>query len=442
MTRFVGLDIHKETATAVFIDATGRRLKTVKVACDEVAIREFREQQLGAEDRVALEATTNTWAWVRLLCGSVAEIAVANPLKVKAIAEAKLKTDKVDAETLAQLLRVNFLPRVWVPDAATEQQRRLCSLRESLVRHRTRLKNRLRSVLAQALVHPPMAELFGVHGRQWLETLEVLSAADRFEVSQLLELLDAVEKQHSQVAEALGKLAYGDERAKLLMTFPGLDFAGAMALLSAIGDIERFASGGKLASYLGLVPRVKQSASKHWTGPITKAGRSHARWMVVEAAQHLALAATPLASLYQRLRRKKNHGVAVIAVARKLVTIAWRMLKNNEPYRYALPSTTQVKLAKLRVLATGRRLPRGRAAAGKASPVVNRGTGSSLGRSLAQVYAIEGLPALQPPPRGEKRVAARAPTKGRFQETASRTGSKPQCTKAGNAKEAPIEEKL
>lgn len=127
-------------------------------------------------------------------------------------------------------------------------------------------------------------------GRGWLSSCELLGDDDRFELETLLGLLDAVEAKIEAVENRLADLAFRDLRAPLLMTIPGVDYPVAMSLLAAIGDVSRFPSPQKLASYLGLVPRVKQSAAKCWTGPITKQGRSQARWMAVEAAQHLARA--------------------------------------------------------------------------------------------------------------------------------------------------------
>ena len=126
-----------------------------------------------------------------------------------------------------------------------------------------------------------------------------------------------------------------------------------MTLKATLADVTRFPDPDKAASYLGLVPSVKQSAGKCYNGPITKAGSSQARWLLIQAAQSVSRHPGPLGAFFRKLERRKNRNVAVVATARKMVTIAWHMLKNKEPYRYAMPRSTDEKLAGLRVRATG-----------------------------------------------------------------------------------------
>lgn len=137
------------------------------------------------------------------------------------------------------------------------------------------------------------------------------------------------------------------------MTIPGVDYCVALALVAALGDLSRFADGNHAASYLGLTPSVKQSANTCHYGPISKRGFSHARWLLTQAAQNMGRQAGPLGVFFRRLAKRKCWNVAVCATAPKPVGVAWLMLKNNEPYRYANPSTTQQKLSRLRVAVTG-----------------------------------------------------------------------------------------
>src|SRR5262249_20391165 len=136
---------------------------------------------------------------------------------------------------------------------------------------------------------------------------------------------------------------------------PGIDVTCAQAILSAFGDIDRFQDGDHAASYPGLTPSTRQSAEHSYHGPITKAGNSQARWMLVQAAQHLDRHPGPLGVFSRRLARKKNRNVAVVAAARKLAVIAYLLLKTGEPYRYAEPTRTQGKLRALRLRAGGAR---------------------------------------------------------------------------------------
>ena len=166
----------------------------------------------------------------------------------------------------------------------------------------------------------------------------------------------------------------------------------AQALVAALGDWRRFPDGDAAASYLGLTPSVRQSANTCHYGRITKAGNPQARWLLTQAAQQVAQHPGPLGVFFRRLKAKKNHNVAVVATARKLVVIAHLMLKNNEPYRYALPETTRDKLADLRVAATGERRKK---SGPLREPMQRREPGVRARKTpaLNEVYADEALPA-------------------------------------------------
>ena len=119
MPRYVGLDVHKQFIEASFIDEEGKQLHRCRVVVTRESIQTFVAKCLQPSDHVVMEATTNIWEVAELILPHVAKVAIANPLKVKAIAEARVKTDKIDAGVLAQLLRCDFLPQVWIPDKTT-----------------------------------------------------------------------------------------------------------------------------------------------------------------------------------------------------------------------------------------------------------------------------------------------------------------------------------
>jgi len=132
------------------------------------------------------------------------------------------------------------------------------------------------------------------------------------------------------------------------MTLPGVGVATAQAIVAAIGDISRFETADKLAAYFGLVPSVHQSTDHAYHERITKQGNSNVRWLLVEVAHHAGRHPGPLGHQFTRLARKKGVPVARVAIARKLAILAWHLLTKNEPYRYALPASTEHKLAELR----------------------------------------------------------------------------------------------
>lgn len=383
---FYGLDVHKRFIQVCEIGPEGERRREFRIEGTAEAIAAFAST-LGPEDQVVLEATFHSWAIWSLLVPHAGKVIVANPMQVKAIAHARVKTDKVDAHILAQLLRVGFIPQVEMPDEDAWALRELVSHRRFVGNELVALRNRIRGVVNSRLHHCPFVELLGASGRRWLGEQQ-FSAAERHILEGTLRLHDEVEQELDRIDEELRKKAIETMDAKLLMTIPGVNFTVAIGFLSAIGDISRFESPQRLASYFGLVPRINQSADKCYHGHITKAGRSHGRWLAVEAAQSLSNSTSPLTATYHRVRRKKGHNVAVTALARKLVVLAWHLLTKREPYRYAPIARTRHKLKRV-------------------TPGVPAAPIGQVPRTIEAVYAEFGLPVPQQPSPGEKRVTAR-----------------------------------
>ena len=407
--RFVGLDVHKHVLQACILDAAGEVVLEDRRELTRAGLVAWASVKLRATDRVALESTTNAWAVVQALKDSVPglEVVVSNPLQTKAIAWARLKSDKVDARMLAHLLRCDLLPEVWQPDERTQAMRGITSRRVALVQDRTAVKNRLHSALHQRLVDVPEGvTLFTKRGRAWLkEVCPSFGPVGEYAVLSDLRLLEALDQEIFDLETLLCELDREDPQIKLLMTLPGVDAVVAHTLLSTLGDITRFPTAAKAASYFGLTQKYRQSADKARVGRISKAGSSHARWLMVQAAQAASRSTSPLAGFYRRLRKRRNcHNLAVVAVARKLVVYAWHILKNNEPYRYAHPGATATKLAKFRTRGGGPRRPPG--PRGQITQRIYRDNEKVL-PALGAVYEVEGLPehrGFDALPDGEKKV--------------------------------------
>lgn len=362
--RCIGLDVHREFAqVAVWEDGLVRQAGQV-VLTDE-GLRIFADS-LAPDDQVAIEATCNTHAIVRLIEPRVARVVVSNPQKTRAIAEAKVKTDKVDAAVLAELLAADYLPSVWVADQDTQALRRQVSRRAHIVRQRTRLKNQVQAILHRNLIpRCPAADLFGIKGRCWLAN-QPLPADEEFAVEALLRQLDFHAQELRIIDAALGRVALGSPEVKRLMTIPGVDATVALAIVAAVGDFRRFRHPERLVSYLGLNPRVKQSGGQPAShGRITKQGRAHARGMLVEAAWAAAKTPGPLRAFYERVRARRGMQIAVVATARKLAVLCWTMIERGEDYAFARPSLTAQKLRALELRAgmPSRRGQKGKAAA-------------------------------------------------------------------------------
>jgi len=350
MVRYIGMDVHREFAQiAVSEDGIVRDEGRIGVTPEE--LRAWAET-LQPDDHVALEATGNSDAIATLLAGVVTRVVVSNPVKTRAIAEAKVKTDKVDARTLAQLLAVDFLPPVWLPDDRTRMLRRQVARRAHLVRQRTRLKNQVHGILNRNLVPtPPVSDLFGGTGRHWLSR-QALPADERSTVEALIRQLDFHGDELKIVDRELAAEALPDPIVRRLMTIPGVDAISAVAVLAAVGDFSRFSSPDKLVAYFGLNPKVRQSGnSAPVHGRITKAGRAQVRGVLVEAAWSAARAPGPLRAFYQRIKARRGPQVAIVATARKMSVLAWHLVSNDQDYAFARPSFVAHKRRKLELTA-------------------------------------------------------------------------------------------
>ncbi len=403
--RYVGLDVHKRTIVVCIMDAAGKVISTERLSTTREAVESFAKHVLEPTDHVALEATTNCWPIAALLKPFVQSVTVSNAMATRAIAKAKVKTDKVDARVLAHLLRCNYLPPVWHPDEQTQRMRQLTGRRAALVQQRTKLRNRIHSVLHMRMIETP-SQLFSTKGLEWLKNLLASGELDDdavFMIESDLRLLESLQQEIDRFEKLLAEEAYACDQVRLLMTLPGVDMLVALALLAALGDISRFRSPREVASYLGLVPSTRQSANKCYHGPITKCGNVQARWMLIQACQRLGRNPGPLGNFFRRLKKRKNHNIAVVAAARKMAMIAFLMLRNHEPYRYAIPRTTEAKLARLRIRATGKKRKGGPGKGQKG--VAKRPGGGRTIKSLDRVYAEEGLPQRkQELPLGERQM--------------------------------------
>src|SRR3954466_6723024 len=351
------------------------------------ALRVFADS-LAPSDEVALEATGNTNAIVRALRGRVARVVVSNPHKTRAIAESRVKTDKVDAEILAQLLAADYLPGVWVADEQTQARRRQVARRAHLVRRRTRLKNQVQSILHRNLVpRCPAADLFGRKGRAWLAEQE-LPADERQAAEALLRQLDFHAEELRLIDAELAGGGLGRDDVRRLMTIPGVDATVALSIVAAVGDFGRFSRPEKLVRCFGLNPRVRQSGGQPAShGRITKQGRAHARGMLVEAAWAAAKTPGPLRAFYQRVRARRGMQVAVVATARKLAVLCWHLITKNEDYAFARPSLTAQKLRRLELRAglPPKRGQKGRAAGYSLKEV--RARENALNEQAERAYA-------------------------------------------------------
>lgn len=331
MSEYIGVDLHKQCAFVTRINERGQVLEQRRVENTEADIEAYFGS-LATDTRVVMEACSQWIAFYERVERFVSDITLAHPLRVKAIASARIKTDKIDATILAQLLWADLIPAAYIPAQEIRHLRELLRLRVSLVSLQTAIKCRVHAVLEKSGVRHHYTELFGKRGLAWLQAVE-LQPVYRQAVESYLAVFKMIQAQLQQINAALHHEITVTPEAQLLTTIPGLSVLGALLILSEIGDIQRFPSSDHLCSYAGLVPSVYSSGGKTKHGRLTKQGSKYLRWMLVEAAIHAARKDQRLAALHKRVAAKQGTHSARIAVARQLLRTIYAMLKKNEGFR-------------------------------------------------------------------------------------------------------------
>lgn len=331
--QYVGVDHHKRFSYLSVMDEKGLVLKEGRINNNKESLKRF----LGDSDEpksAVLEAGRNWTVMYDWLEEELDEVKLAHPKKIKAIAEAKIKTDKIDAKILAHLLRSNLIPEAYVPKAETRVIKNILRQRMFFVKLSSMAKNRIHNILDR---HPELrgqidpSDLFGKQGLEWLSKAS-LPKVDRKLLDEELDLLSYLTEKIKASNYWVTKLGEKDKRVKLLMTIPGIGKFFALLIAVEIDNIERFRNKDKLASYAGLIPSVHSSADKTFYGKIVAHGNRYLRWALIEAVWPAIRKDLHLRGVYQKIRQRKNANVAKVAVARRLSTIVYRVLSENRTY--------------------------------------------------------------------------------------------------------------
>lgn len=323
----LGLDVHKVRTQYCLMDTAGQILGEGNVPTEEVA-----GLVPGADCAVVLEATGSWHAAYDALCATGAQVKLAHPAHIKAIASARVKTDKIDARILAHLLRTDLIPEAWAPPQRTRELRDLVRLRWRFVSQRTTAKNRITNLLDRRCLRYEGSDLFGAGGRTWLAELD-LDPHARALVDLLLASIGEADAHACALTARLHELLDADPQVALLTSIPGVGFLTAATLIAELGDPRRFRSAGQVSAYFGLVPRVRASAEVAHYGRITRAGSPHARRALVEAAHVAVRLPGPVRLRYTSLVRRRGKKVALVAAARELCELSWTLLCRGEVFR-------------------------------------------------------------------------------------------------------------
>lgn len=334
LRRYVALDIHKQYCVVAGVNREGQViLQPVRV--EHADLEGWLQKNLQGGDQVVIESTTNAWHVYDLLEPLAERVVVANPIKVKQIATARVKTDIRDTLILARLLAANLVPDVWVPPLPVRQMRQLLSQRRQWVETHTQILNRMHSVAHRHHLTHESGKRFNEKNTGWQQDAS-LSQIEQFQLSLEMENRAYIEKQIDRISQEVTKLCNQkpwSESMVYVMQLPGFGVITAMTVLAAIGEIERFETPKKLASYSGLTPGLEQSGTKNRGKGITKEGRRELRWALVEATLQ-AVKSDPLLKMrFEALQRRMHRNQAVVAIARHLLELVWYVLTRRQPYR-------------------------------------------------------------------------------------------------------------
>ena len=335
---YLGMALHLKRSYVVLMDSQGEVMDERRLPNGEVAT--YLKKDVPPETYAVLEATRNWPFMYDLLVKHVKRVELAHPKELKAISAAAVKTDKVDARTLAHLARMNYLPIAYAAPPEIRDLRLEVRHRDSLVSQRTQAKNRIHAVLAGYNLVSAKTDLFSASGREYLEEVmqDPLRPAAVRSIRRDLALIDHLSEQIMEIESSLELSAEQEQMVKLLRSVPGIGRLGAIILLAEISDIQRFHSAKALCNWAGLTPRVRSSDSYTRHGRISKQGPALVRATMTRAATIAGRFSKRWYRVHEKILRRSSRKAAKVAVGRRLLTVIYYMLKRQEAYQEDYPS--------------------------------------------------------------------------------------------------------
>jgi transposase len=331
---YVGLDVHKKYCYYAMVDGRGTVITKDRFSTTGEELEKFASA-LPVGSQVAIEASTSGSFVDEQLDEQGIAVHLAHPTMVRPFAKKHVKTDKIDAIVLAQLLRMDYLPESYVPDEAMRDLRTLVRHRAGLVRIRTSLKNRVHALLTMEGVQPQaVSDLFGKKGREFLETVKIRESR-RLALDNYLKVLDELNERITGIELFLEDKTETTEEVAWLRTIPGIGLHNAVLILSELGEVARFSRPQGLVCYAGLAPKVAQSGDQVRYGHLNRQSNGFLRWAFVQSAWAAVRSSTPnrFQRIYQRLKARRGTKVAIVATARHLAESVYWVLTKQEAYR-------------------------------------------------------------------------------------------------------------
>jgi transposase len=328
---FIGLDLHRNYLQAAVVDDRGSLLKQQRIPNQDESIESFFDDELKRNTNEIVIESSSTWYHVYELLSKNTQnhVILSNPIKTKAIASAKVKTDKIDALTLANLLRGGYIPESYIPPRHIMDLREMVRYRASLVRSRTSIKNKIHAILLMKGIK--IDAEYKPFTRRFVEELKQIGD---YRIDGYLNAIRSLNNEINEISIKIKHEAVKDEYAKLLMSIPGVGYYSALLISGEIGDINRFPDSHHLCSYAGLTPSTRSSGGITYHGPMTRAGSKYLRWILTECVHaHIRLEKeSDLTKFYRGLAKRRGSSKAAVAAASKLLRIIYWILKEKRQY--------------------------------------------------------------------------------------------------------------
>ena len=330
---YIGIDAHKLSESVCVTDRDGTILEEYRMDNTEETWNRFMKKYSKDDTVIAVESSTTGKYVAHLLRDNGFNIHLANPKELKPIFRSNKKTDKNDARILAKLLRTGDLPESYLPSREVDELRTAIRYRRSLGEEITSIKNKVHALLAIHGISIGASDIFGKRSlSRILASSDGIPETDSIILTDLISRFSDLSARVEKMQDKLASMGNGIEEVKTLMTIPGIDYYTAIAIYSEIGDIKRFPDAEHLSSYAGLVPRVDQSGETAIYGHITKSGPSVLRYFIVNTVHTLVKVSPTFMGIFRKLKKRIGRNRSIIAVARKLAVIIYKMLEKKKEF--------------------------------------------------------------------------------------------------------------
>jgi transposase len=321
---YLGIDLHRLTIVMAGVNDAGEVMKPVTIRCEDTDAIRDAVKTLGAF-RAVIEAT-GTYRWLYDLLRPHGTVVLAHPLRLRAMIQRRSKTDKLDAQLLANLLRINQIPLAYIPPEPYQQLRDLTRCLARLRQEQAVAKIKLRALLARQNRQAPYRVPFGVRGIAWFRKQD-FGSIENLVRDELLERLEHYRKQLAILETHVTALEQVFPQVEILKEIHGIGLYSALLIVGELGEVDRFHTAKQVGAYAGLTARVNQSGGHCYRGSITRQGSPWLRWILVEAAMHVVKKDEALKNFYTRVRKRSSAKIARVATARKLAEICWKRLR-------------------------------------------------------------------------------------------------------------------